>query len=352
MAYSTALSDGVELRLTLDRYQEILRLPEAAFNGLSRLDDKGEYACDAVWKQIDRDAVAISIAEAEEMREKELGYFLAPVYTANEDIPFKNRLSLMHKLLQKFGTQTTAVLGSGVALTLSAGGVINDPVMVTVAVPAACTASEVFVYYPGDTVRINPKKVTISGGVATILIPRSRLKLMTLDGNAVEPPMYIDDANFITTVDIKRIWYDPTTAAHLVWNTGDCGDSTIAEHLQLAYPEIFSARRGDIRLIPTSYTAPDWNVVALDKNSYPQYGRVCYLSGRTASMATEIETAKLAHTLIPTFVPETMSLCQQCWKEDKSPSSPQIMTPYGSLKGAVFVWLSDTRQKIGNGGKF
>jgi hypothetical protein len=258
-------------------------------------------------------------------------------------------------------TKHTTVLQTALALTLRTGPTINDPVITTFNLPPAlvgvATSAEIAVYHPGETIRIYPKNVTVSAlGVVIITIPRSRLKRMDLDGNDPMDPMYIDDANFITTIDVNRLYYDNTDGANLVWNAEDCTytPGIITDTLQVAYPIVKNARLGELRLYPAVYdaVAHTWTKALLSKPSMPQYARLSYLSGRQISMSTEIQTAKLTHTLESTFLPERMNLLGSLWKEDKSPSKPMILTPYGSMMGAVHVWMQDSRSKIGHAGKF
>lgn len=130
MARMTAgiLPDDQNLHLTLDRWQELLRICPSAFNGLLRTDGGECCDCDAVWKQSDRDGLAIALAQAEEMREQELGYHLSPKYTDDEELPYGQPFLLKKKHLIEIGSGKCDDIQSGVALTLSnGGGVINDP---------------------------------------------------------------------------------------------------------------------------------------------------------------------------------------------------------------------------------
>ena len=87
--FSTILPSGQELGLTLDRYQEIMRLPINAFNGLNRPEDIPQYQCSAIWKQSDRLYILEHLTQAEEMREVELGYALAPKYFGAYEYPYE-----------------------------------------------------------------------------------------------------------------------------------------------------------------------------------------------------------------------------------------------------------------------
>jgi len=75
------------------------------------------------------------------------------------------------------------------------------------------------------------------------------------------------------------------------------------------------------------------------------------LSGRQSSMRTELETARLAHVLMPN-VPCTCPYVEQYWIGDRLKDPSGLVTPYGSESGAVKAWISDSRAKVGTGGMF
>jgi hypothetical protein len=343
---------GVYLRLVLDRYQEIMRLPEAAFNGLNKDEDDSCYDCAAIWKQTDRDGLALALSNAEEIREQELGYHLAPVYIANEVHEYSAPIILNRKHLISIGVQTILDIEDDVALVLRTGGVINDPVVITIATTVTDT-SEIIVCYPGEDVEIRPSRITIVGGVATINIPRSRLVDPSIDTNCDPAPLYTDDANFLITVDIKRRYMDTTQGANYVWTAlQTCGSELPGETTQTAYARIENARVATIRIYPALVT----DSIYYSNNSLycylPERVLISYLSGRQFSIRTEIETARLAHTMLPGIMPDRVDLCSGCWKRDMMPDPSEEMTPYGSSVGAIIAWVSDSRAKVGQGGIF
>jgi len=83
----------------------------------------------------------------------------------------------------------------------------------------------------------------------------------------------------------------------------------------------------------------------------PTVIRISYLSGRQNSMRTQLETAKLAHVLMPN-VPCTCPYVEQYWIGDRQKDPSGLVTPYGNESGAVEAWISDSRAKVGMGGMF
>jgi len=346
---------GIQLGLTLDRYQELMRFPIAAFNGLYKAEEEGCYDCAAIWKQTDRDAFAIAIAQAEEMRERELGYHVAPKYINDERYDYAYPSILIKKHLIAVGSKATSTIQFGVPLVLSVAGVINDPVVISV--PTTVTVvSEIKVYYPGEDVEIHPSSIIISGGNAIICIPRSRLVDHDVDTNCEPPPMYTDDSNFINTVDVKRVYTDPNDGAFFVCG-GDCGcvnplcsycAAGFTETHQQAYPNIESRRLSIVRLCPGSYSGGAWTPT-LSLCCDPTRISISYLSGIENSMYTEMITLRLAHTLLPTILPDRIDLCSGCWKGDMERDENTELTPYGDTRGAVNAWIADSRSKVVTG---
>jgi hypothetical protein len=354
MARSDLLPDGVQMGLVLDRYQEIMHLPEAAFNGLRKTNDDDCHECNAVWRQTDRDALAAAIMNAEEMREHELGYFVAPKYVENEEYTYKYPLILDRRYLISIGRRKTSDIQSGVALNHGVETAPNDPV--SIVVPTTVTdTSEIHVYYPGESVEIRPSKVAISGGNATILIPRSRLVDPDVDTNCDPAPSYYENDNFLTTVDVKRVYYDVSEGVYLVWFNDCCSLFSIpslTEYTQLAYPRIVDNKLAIVKPYAATYNAGTWTSASFAKPVYPETIRISYLSGRQKSAQVEIDTARLAHTLLPGLIPDRVDLCSDCWKADMEQDPSELVTPYGTARGAIQVWMSDSRAKLAYGGKF
>lgn len=351
-----------ELGLTLDRYQELVRIPINAFNGINKPIEATCQDCAYIWKQTDRDAMAIAIAQAEERRIEELGYFPYPQYST-EDLDYQLPLILKRKHLVAVGSKACTLLSAGVAITLRTAGVINDPVTILVATTVT-DPNEITIRYPGEEVDIRPSKVSISGGIATIQIPRARILDPDVDTNCDPAPDYTTDANFLTSVDVYRCYTDPNIGAYLYWKDVSCilpspftcycdsGFATFNDITQQAYPDIRNNRLAIVNIYPGSYSGGVWTPETATKCRKPWKVRVTYLSGRQRSVLTEMSTARLAHTILPELIPDRLVLCTSCWQFDQVVDKGAPITPYGSARAAIKVWMSDSRQKIGQGGKF
>jgi hypothetical protein len=340
MARTTAnfLPVGVILSLSLDRYQEIMRLPAAAFNGLNKPDDPRSYSCATIWKQTDRDNLAQYLSAAEEMREKELGYFLGPKYIVAERHDLENPSVLNRKHLIALGTETITDIEDAVSITLSDnGGVHYDPVTIVVAT-AVTIPSEIVVCYPGEDEYIHPASVVIAGGNATITIARSRLIDPSLNDDRDDPLQYDDDANFLDEVDVKRRYTDLTDGTSFYYTDDSYVEQTYTGH---------GVIRENRQAIVEAYVSP---LVCINI-CYEIAIRFNYLSGIRYTIKMLLETARLAHTLMP-WEPCHCDPVQQMWIDDRTQDPVETLTPYGSTKGAVNAWLADSRSKIGFGGIF
>lgn len=353
------LPGDAALGLLLDRYQEIMALPANAFNGLNKPIEIPRYECSTIWKQSDRDYLATYIAMAEEMREQELGYYVAPKYTADEEQNYGVPLTLNKKHLIECGARATSVIEAGAALDLgpvapSEADPPNDPVEISITTVVA--VSEIAVFYPGEDVEIRPSSVSATGGIVTIKIPRARLVNPVYNDNREDHLDYYDNDFFLTTVDVKRVYTDTGSGIVIVWDSRGrvvAGVQTYPdgrETEQEAVCQIIGRQAYRISEVHV-YPASGGIGAGFTYCTFPAILRLSYLSGRQSSPRTEIETARLAHVEMPN-VPCTCPYVKEYWDKDRVDDPSGLVTPYGYARGAVKAWLSDSRAKVGQGGKF
>jgi hypothetical protein len=340
MTCEVSILGGVQLGLTLDRYQELMRLAPAAFNGLDNPAEANCYDCWAIWKQTDRDAMAIVIAQAEEMRERELSYHVSPKWETDDQAYSSSSMYFLRmKHLIKIGTYATSDISLCESVTYrDAFGAIIDPVIISVATTVT-DPDEICIFHPGTSIRINPTKISITAGVAEICIPRPRLRYLTVDTNCEPYPLYIDDANFERCVDIKRCYIDETDGADIICKEHcECTTTTVSDTCSF----IRDARLAVIMMYPNE---------CLATCCHPSKVSIPYLSGIESSIYTEMMTAALANSLLRDIIPAMVDLCN-CWKSDMTVEDNALYNPYGIANGAVKAWLADSRAKVGQGGKF
>jgi len=346
-----------QLGLYLDRYQELMGLDVCAFNGINRPSDPNDSSCKDIVTQSQRDDLAMYLMQAEEMREEELGYFLAPKWRQEDQTVFMNNPFVLDmKYLIEIGYPTWTLIEEDVAVSYGTPPFIvtvnepTDPVVLTVA--TSVSASEIVVTYPDELNEIHPTSVVVAGGIATITIPRCRLVKPAYDGNWDDPYSYYDTDPFLTTVDVYRVYADVSLGAQFLWFQVPC-DTDCEPNCQVACPLIAGKDAytlSTVRLFPASYSSGTWSRTrCFTYSAKPDAARFNYRSGRRPSITNELRTIRLAHTLMP-YSPCSCDLVRQRWESDREQTT--TYTPYGSTRGAIDTWLADSRAKVGQGGMF
>lgn len=345
------------LALSIDRYQEIMQIPIAAFNGLNWPEEQPQLECANIWNQQSRDTLAMYIAAAEESRERELNYHLAPKYVVGEEQEYRSNIQLSRKHLIAIGSKATTTIESGATVTLrDLYSSIIDPVIITVDDGETYVADEIIICYPGEEVEIRPSSVSVSGTTVTIKIPRSRLVKTELNDNRSDHLYYINDDNFLETVDVKRMYTDPATGIEYVWPKSQLRQyctPNCDEVIQTGCAQTLGHRAkriANITTFPVNWSDGVATGTKFSQRCNPRYVRVSYLSGVQNSIRSELLTARYAHTLMPNK-PCSCPLVEQYWHEDKE-MIDNFFTPYGNMKGAIDAWMVDSRAQIGNAGVF
>lgn len=342
--------------MSLARYQELMDLPIAAFNGLNNPDEYPKYECNNIWQPMQRAELVRYLAQAEERRERLLGYYLSPKYIVDERHDYGQILSLEYKHLIYIGKIAASTISTSEALALGSESSPNDPVTITVST-SVTDPSEINVFHAGTTTRIVPSAVSIASGVATIEIPRSRLVDPSLLLQRREDPLnYYENDNFVTTVDVVRIYNDPADAVSLVWSPEQLAlfgvrrypNGTEQTQTAMGYIKGYRARRlSKITVYPATYASGVWTGVYPRYSCPAAYVDVSYLSGIQRSNDSDLMTIRLAHTFMPN-APCSCAYVEQMWKAD---SKEAPWTPYGNTAGAMAAWLHDSQARIGHGGQ-
>jgi hypothetical protein len=294
-----------------------------------------------------RDEVIRYLAEAQEEIEQQVNFYLCPTWVTDET----------HQMRCPVQTNWGKVIAGGVQATstIRAGAVVNhtyDPAISGPIVTTLTSTAEIKVFYPGSDLEIEPKKMLISGGFLTIWIPRCRMVKPDLMDNPESGLDYNDTANFLATVDVKRVYNDPSTNATLVWPhqcsavcaAGGCSEYTNTGCIYVRMPEV-----GSVDVTPATYSAGAWsslNGVGCCRGM-PQFVRLNYYSGnQTLTRQMEDAIVRLAHSKMP----DEFCGCEvwtRLWRRDRN--IPEILTrerlnnPFGLSDGS-FIAFSWTRQ--------
>lgn len=335
--------------IPLARYAEIIGMDQCAFWGVG-YDGQEQYACSTYWTEWQRNAVARALASAQQMLEDFIRWPLCPTWIngeltddtdgrlVDEQAFYGNPLTTRWAYVIAVGVRAESVIASGVTVDYT------DPDIAVVGpIPATIgSIDEVKVFYPNSDREITPSKVTYAGGDLTIEIPRCRLlKEDLLYQTGSEPFAKTDTTNFVATVDVVRVYNDPTTQAEFVKTVGcSCGCEVSTDGGCIV------VRNGVVGIIearPTGKRCGCYSQVRLN-----------YLAGkRRLTPATEDVIVRLAHTLLPDE-PCGCDVIKRLWERDRS--TPELLTrerlnaPFGQSDGAWFAYQWAKTNAIVRGG--
>jgi hypothetical protein len=316
-------------KLSLARWAEIMGINPLHFAGVqldgdgSTPDIQNALGCSQPWTQYNwqnadgesRESVASAIQTAERNIEALLGYPLLPEWHSDEwrptTRPFKRELVNLN-LRDVRGYQKTVELRWGMVVsggiraadTIQAAATIvwsdedGDGYDETGTVTQATTVTDseqIRVYYPGragiDEYEIRPITVVIAAGVATITFRRENAVTEAVNEALIwTTPTGDVDANFLTEVDVVRLYNDPQTMATLVWQPTDtCGCDIVGsgtcvlceQTVQTACLTNRNLDQGIVAYTPASWdsTNEDWDAVTLAVSRDPDLVRCWYRAG-------------------------------------------------------------------------
>jgi hypothetical protein len=255
---------NVRTWLPLDRWAEIIGIHPLHFNGLTLDSLPQDTICGMVWFQhswqhadrVGHEDLAIAIQQAEQQIAAEVGYNLLPDWTKEERIPYAlpvqpgvynlnglnprgmlNSVELKRGHVISGGLKTKSVISAGESYVRTDADSDGFAETCTVTVATTITdANEIALFYPAkngeDAWEIRPIKVSFSGGNAIItfnvwLISAAN-QMSVFDAEPLDADL---DASFESTVDVYRVYNDPSTQVQFMWENGSplsccCGTST------------------------------------------------------------------------------------------------------------------------------
>lgn len=251
--------------LSLDEFSRIIGLSPLGFNQLHSPTLQLNNVCGDVffsdsWQHSDRigrNDIAMAIQAAEQEIAREVGYNLLPDWTYEERLPYpkpmlpeaygigvnvrwqpKSVEALRgHILYGGIRAKTLIQAGAAVVRTDEDGDGYAETC--TVIVPITTTdLNEVRVYYPtksgNDGWEIRPITVAISLGFATIQFKSWQIVVANSMDDLNAQPLDADDAgSYETTVDVYRVYNDPSTQVQFLWENEPgcdcCGTCTACQ---------------------------------------------------------------------------------------------------------------------------
>lgn len=368
-----------ETFLSLPEYWDYLQINECAAWGIRNFPTTGVLGlgCGDYWNQTDRHFLATAIAKAERRMEADrwLGFPLRRKYERPRQIAYAPVVAL-GKYVRGVGVETNAFVNT-VALTLRTSGVINDPVTLSLGV-SFTDINELIICFPNTLCKILPSEISISGGIATIQIPRCRLLKPQYHKdykNDNERPNYETDANFLTSVDIYRNYLNRNTGANLVWwrHTGrtycndnvslfSCGEPNGAcnDVRQLACGYVRNERLGQVQLEPATNSAGVYSKASYAVRRDPDGIEINYMRGyyeRYDAMDVDLQRAVIAwaHNNLPERYCARCEIATKYWQDDNKPVEPAVrmasgQSTWGNYYAEQLLREFDSKQQGYRGG--
>lgn len=345
----------------LHRYAQLISYDECAFWGV-RYDGQEERECNSLWTEIQRSAVAVALAEAQADIEGVVGYPLCPTWVGG-DGDLTGRWSDVQSVEGVYMTRYGYVITPGIRAesTIASGVTVNygatDPATVGPVATSVTDPSEVWVFYPNSTRRIYPSSITISGGNLTLRIPKCRMVKPDLLNNEDGVREEIV-SNFLETVDIRRVYTDPSTQAVLT-TSHICGEVCVSEGCQVetqtACMLVRNNRLGFIRVYPATYSDGSWTVTTTHCPKVYDQVRLYYQAGiRSIPPNLEMAIVRLAHTKLGES-PCDCGVITTMWRRDREAprgglTRTLLNAPFGIMEGARHAYNVALRYKLYRGG--
>jgi len=399
-----ARSDTVTL-LALDRYAQIMNIPSPHFNQLGGTKAPVVTCNDkkSIWDQNDRDALALTIAQAEEMIAEYLNFWPSPKFLTDEEIAFGlpgmrrdwewGEVQTRYGMIECFGTEQLTLVRANADViytnsnnnpnqrenlaTISSSGLYIEEL-------TACDDKcEVAVFFrevdeaedPADCRwEIKPLKVDIDGtsmsitGESSLFVKPELWDLTRQDsvGSNADDAWIIDfdTANLVTQVDVYCRTVNKQSPITLQWD-GICDCVGICEHrTQTACAYRTDKRRGYFAPRPSTWNGTT-NIEAKPLHCHfpPESVLANYRAGmkldKSCRMNANMERAivKLANALMPE---PPCGFCgdvaNRTWQDDRKeidPLTPEAASmPWDIYKrGALDAWRIVKLFALGRGSK-
>ncbi len=395
----------VTTHLSLDQFARIMGVPPLHFWGVNIDSMQTASVCSSAWFQhpwqgggkVSRDDVAYAIAEAERDIEQQVGYRLLPSWEEDEwnptIRPYRPEMTNLNSrdvrgrsqiVFAKQGHLLSGGIRSVTTIAEDAGvSYANDGMLPTTWLNRATVTvgisgdeisdDEVAVYYPGhggdDRWRIRPCEVSHVADQYTIHFQREMALVPSYfdsyEGLGLRAAAGTDDANFLATVDVCRVFNDPQQQATLLWEEGGCScpSGSCAYGTQTACLML----RDDPRLSIVVYNPAEWNPDTLAFEGRPMVAcrqpdlvRLWYYAGwrdRNADhplLELDSQWARIVAYFAASKLDRPACACTSDqfnqWQADLafsggidetgtySLSASDLASPFGTRRGALQAW--------------
>lgn len=352
-----------------------------------------------------REEIALAIAQAEDQISRYLHFHPAPKWTVDEIVVpvrkpgggfggfygarswlsacwYEFSVQSQHKHFIQGGREAYTLIDDNVTIIYSDEDGDGYDETATVQVTTALTdANEIAVFYPDldtdhdEAWEIRPVKTTFSGGLATIKFKRHQAVLKNLiESLAATGVNGLDDANFLSTVDVYRRYNDPSRMAIIEWSPAICNDAACEVSAQEGCISPRDARNAIINVHAADWDADtsEWTHICPTWWTHPARVRLWHRSGfrdqnkpqpmNNMNLQLEQAIAFLALSLMDREwqTCEPMHNLQARWRTDlaqrtSNPSQSlsfqlsrsKLENPLGTTRAAMFAWDVIQRFAVG-----
>lgn len=375
-----AITDVTTFKL-LNRWRDIMKADPYLFNQITGVGIPIPETCGekGVFIQLDRDQIANALNDAVESARDYLNFYPRPTYLharlyLQEGIPIERQeLRLPNGYLQAFGRRATTLIEDDVAVvyTDSNGDGVDDLATITLTLVTDVAADEIQVFFrvtdgalnnADDLWQIEPLRVVKSG--LNVTITGHRALFVNPDVWAVDydEPTFInknsgdvaDAADFVTLVDVYRVYTDSTNA--VIYNADpifDCGSAPIDGDVQYSGTgrivdrtiSSFNPRRGDHCGLYYAETVDVWYLAGLP------------LVNGLMERRMEKALVRFSNTLMAQSPSCFCDRVLNMWKQDTTTEDVEKLpewladNPLGLQGGAVEAWRVINRMALPGGGK-
>lgn len=352
------------------------------FNQVSGLGSFARKTGRSVYVQPERDEIAQALSTGIQVLLGYLGYYPRPVYTSEQlsfgnGVPFQlQTLTTRYKHVEAFGQRATTLIAADVSVSYSASNPVNGfDDTATITVGTTDSASEIQVFFrvadgapeaAFDLYQIEPLKVTVNAGVATITGKRA---LFVRPDTIWDTPYIFDNGNlneknaadtldpldFVTKVDVYRVYTDTTQAFVVSDNAysgglGDASSTYTAAAVRLVDNELgIFQPRVDFCCLGCGVGTPQ------TLNIYYKAGLPLFNGDVQSWMAEAV--ARMANAVMAQEICTLWNQVLNRWSTDRDAIPRDLLqpndlaNPFGLKTGQVEVWRNIRSKAIGQGSK-
>lgn len=383
-------------KLSLHEFATILGMNPLHFGGIDLEAVAGAYCARPLpqyeWQHGDRsarEAVAKAIADAEANIERYLGFRVLPSWEVNElhdayqsfrpelgGVYASRSYHLNWKKLVEAGKRISTAIETA-SIAWGASGFWQRGT-VTATVAAGQDPEEIHIYYPGKSGdpawEIRPIEVSIAGTTATITFPREcavaeslwdALEFAAADGE--------DDGDFLTEVDVYRVYNAPDDNTVLEWEPwglcacdgqGTCAGCTISTQTGCFY--IRDELTAQVNAKPGTWADSEFTAAEFENGRRPDQARFFYRAGhRDLSLAMPTRTIQrdlaraIAYYAAALLDREPCDCTVDAWLKWRAKTRGEVRfaaqvgqlsdNPLGDTVGAAYAWGRVLELTLGEG---